>query len=398
MNDAARVLQLAEKYRDETAANLGRLVRIRSTSGQEQDVNAELVRQLREAGFDEVRTDGLGNVIGRLGSGPRVLAIDAHMDTVGEGNRGNWSFDPFAGDVSGGFVRGRGSVDQEGGAAAFVTAGRILKELGLGERLTLLVTGTVMEEDCDGLCWKYLVEEEGLRPELVISTEPTDLGVYRGQRGRMELALVFTGVSSHGSAPERGDNAIYKAARACLEIDRLNGRLPGDAFLGKGSIAVTDVRSAGPSLCAVADYARIHVDRRLTRGESKESAVAQLQELVEPFGGTVEVLHYDGKAYTGLAYGMESYFPTWVLEESHPAVRRGVAVHAALFGAPPRVDKWTFSTNGVTINGLYGIPVIGYGPGNEVLAHAPDEKVPVDDLVKASAFYALYALTMANEV
>ncbi|MFO7608937.1 MAG: YgeY family selenium metabolism-linked hydrolase [Candidatus Krumholzibacteriia bacterium] len=398
MNDAARVLQLAEKYRDETAANLGRLVRIRSGSGQEQDVNAELARQLREAGFDEVRTDGLGNVIGRLGNGPRVLAIDAHMDTVGEGNRENWSFDPFAGDVSGGFVRGRGSVDQEGGAAAFVTAGRILKELGLGDRLTLLVTGTVMEEDCDGLCWKYLVEQEGLRPELVISTEPTDLGVYRGQRGRMEMAVTFKGISAHGSAPERGDNAIYRAAHACREIEQLHGRLADDPFLGKGSITVTEIRSSSPSLCAVADFARLHVDRRLTRGETKESAVAQLQEVVGPCGGRVEVLHYDGKAYTGLAYGMESYFPTWVLEEDHPAVRRGVDVHAALFGAPPRVDKWTFSTNGVTINGLYGIPVIGYGPGNEVLAHAPDEMVPVDDLVKASAFYALYALAMAGEI
>ena len=397
MNDARRVLELAGKHRDLTAANLGRLVRIRSVSGQEKDVNAELARQMTEAGFDEVTVDGLGNVIGRIGSGPRVLAIDAHMDTVDVGNRANWTFDPFAGDVVDGFVRGRGSVDQEGGAAAFVTAGRILRELGLGDRVTLLCTGTVMEEDCDGLCWKYLYEEGGLRPELVISTEPTNLGVYRGQRGRMEMAVSFKGISAHGSAPERGDNAIYKAARAALEIEKLNERLPGDPFLGKGSITLSEIRSGSPSLCAVADSARFHVDRRLTRGETKESAVAQLQELMTPLDGTVEVLHYDGTACTGLKYGMESYFPTWVLDEDHAAVRRGVDAHQALFGAPPRVDKWTFSTNGVTINGLYGIPVIGYGPGNEVLAHAPDEKVPVDDLVKASAFYALYALMMAAE-
>ncbi len=397
MNDARRVLELAEKHRDLTAANLGRLVRIRSISGQEKDVNAELARQMKEAGFDEVTTDGLGNVIGRIGNGPRVLAIDAHMDTVDVGNRANWTFDPFIGDVVDGCVRGRGSVDQEGGAAAFVTAGLILKELGLGASLTLLCTGTVMEEDCDGLCWKYLIEEGGLKPELVISTEPTNLGVYRGQRGRMEMAVSFKGLSAHGSAPERGDNAIYKAARAALEIEKLNDRLPGDPFLGKGSMTISEIRSGSPSLCAVADSARFHVDRRLTRGETKESAVAQLQELMTPFAGTVEVLHYDGTACTGLKYGMESYFPTWVLEEDHEAVRRGAGVHEALFGTAPRVDKWTFSTNGVTINGLYGIPVIGYGPGNEVMAHAPDEMVPVDDLVQASAFYALYALTMAAE-
>ncbi len=397
MSTATRVLELAEKYRDDTAANLGRLVAIRSVSGEEREVNAELVRQLEEAGFDEVRRDGLGNVIGRIGSGPVILAIDAHMDTVDVGNRDNWSFDPFAGDVVDGHLRGRGSVDQEGGAAAFVTAGRILKELGLGDRLTLIVTGTVMEEDCDGLCWKYLVEEEGLKPDLVISTEPTNLGVYRGQRGRMEMAASFRGVSSHGSAPERGVNAVYLASRAALEIEQLNERLPGDPFLGRGSITVTEMRSDGPSLCAVPDFARIHLDRRLTVGETKESAVAEIEALVAELDGTVEVLDYEEEAYTGLRYGMQKYYPTWVVDEDHEAVVRAAAVHEALFDEAPVVDKWTFSTNGVTINGYYGIPVIGYGPGNEVMAHAPDEQVPVDDLVKASAFYALYALTLAGE-
>jgi putative selenium metabolism hydrolase len=396
MNRARDVLALAEKYRDETAAGLARLVRIRSLSGREEEVIAELARQLTDAGCDEVEIDPLGNVIGRLGAGERVLAIDAHMDTVDAGNRANWTCDPFGGEIRDGFVHGRGSVDQEGGAAAFVTAVRIVRELGGLDGLTLLCTGTVMEEDCDGLCWKYLVEEGGLRPELVISTEPTDLGVYRGQRGRMEMAVTFSGVSAHGSAPERGDNAVTKAARACLAVDELNGRLTGDDFLGKGSITVTETRSSGPSLCAVPDFARLHVDRRLAAGETRDGAVRQLAELVAPHGGRVEVLHYAGRAYTGLEYGMESYFPTWVLPEDHPAVAAGVRVHRELFGTAPRVGRWSFSTNGVTINGLYGIPVIGYGPGNEVLAHAPDEKVPVDDLVKASAFYALFALDMAG--
>lgn len=397
MTLARQVQQLAEKYREETAANLGRLVKIRSVSMEEREVNAELARQLEAAGFDEVTIDGLGNVIGRIGHGPRVLAIDAHMDTVDVGNRDNWDFDPFSGEVVDGYVLGRGTVDQEGGAAAFVTAGRIVKELGLDDTLTLVCTGTVMEEDCDGLCWKYLVEEGGLRPDLVISTEPTNLGVYRGQRGRMEIAVSFRGVSAHGSAPERGVNAIYLASRACLEIEQLNGRLAHDEFLGKGSVTISEFRSGSPSLCAVSDFARIHLDRRLTLGETKESAVAEVEAIVRDLDGTVEVLHYEETAYTGLRYGMEKYYPTWVMPEDHVAVQRGVDVARGLFGEAPVVDRWTFSTNGVTINGYYGIPVIGFGPGNEVLAHAPNEKVPVDHLVKASAFYALYALTMAGE-
>ena len=389
-----KILALAEKYADYTAQNLGRLVKIKSLSLGEGDVMRELERQMKEAGFDEVRIDGLGNVIGRIGNGSRVLAIDAHMDTVDVGNLDNWDFDPFSGEVKEGYVFGRGTVDQEGGAAAFVTAGRILKELGLGEDLTLLCTGTVMEEDCDGLCWKYLVEEEKIKPDVVISTEPTNLNLYRGHRGRMEIAVEFQGVSAHGSAPERGKNAIYTASRACLEIEKLHERLAFDEFLGKGSVTISEIKSGSPSLCAVADYARVHLDRRLTWGETKESALAEIEAIAAPLGAKVTLLDYRETSWTGLEYGMEKYYPTWKLPEDHEMVQRGVEAHRGLFGCAPKVDKWTFSTNGVTINGYYGIPVIGFGPGNEVLAHAPNEKVPVSDLVKASAFYAAFAISM----
>lgn len=386
-----KIMNLAERYRDYTAENLSRLVKIRSLSGEEKGVNQELKTQMEAAGFDEVFIDPLGNVIGRIGNGKKILVVDAHMDTVDIGNRDNWDFDPFSGEVKDGFVYGRGTVDQEGGAASFVTAGRILKELGFSRDVTVYFVGSVMEEDCDGLCWKYIVEEDKIRPDVVICTEPTNLNIYRGHRGRMEMAVSFRGVSSHGSAPERGKNAIYMASRVCLEIEKLNERLKTDDFLGKGSITVSEIVSGSPSLCAVADFARIHLDRRLTWGETKESAAAEIEEIIKGMDASVEVLHYEEKAYTGLSYGMEKYYPTWKIPEDHPVIETGVGVFRELFKKDPKVDKWTFSTNGVTINGFYNIPVIGFGPGNEVLAHAPNEKVPIDHLVKAAAFYAMYA-------
>lgn len=399
---AEQVLALAEKYRSLTAENLSRLVKIRSLSAGEKEMAAELKRQMEEARFDDVRLDGLGSVLGRVGKGERLIAVDAHIDTVDQGNLDNWSEPPFSGMIANGFVHGRGSVDQKGGAAAMVTAGRILKELGMRDDLAVLFTGTVMEEDCDGLCWKYIIEEEKIRPELVIITEPTALGIYRGHRGRMEMRVTFQGLSAHGSAPERGKNAITMGAHACLEIEKLNGRLRHDDFLGKGSVTVSEFVSGSPSLCAVADFARIHLDRRLTAGETKETAMAEVRELVKgmpaPSGrggaAVVEVLQYREKAYTGKEYGMEKYYPTWKLEPGHPAVACGEEVFRTLFQKEPRVDKWTFSTNGVAITGIHNIPCIGFGPGNEVGAHAPNEKVAIDDLVKASAFYALYALNM----
>lgn len=390
-NNYQRISDLSEKYRGYTAENLSKLVRIKSLSTQEKDVQLELKRQMEEAGFDEVFIDGLGNVIGRIGKGEKILAIDGHMDTVDIGNPGNWHFNPLSGEIKDGFVHGRGTVDQEGGPAAFVTSGRILKELGFDKDLTIYFVGSVMEEDCDGLCWKYIIEEDKIIPDVVISTEPTNLNIYRGHRGRMEIHVHFYGVSSHGSAPERGKNAIYMASQAALEIEKLNERLAFDEFLGKGSVTISEVISGSPSLCAVADYARLHLDRRLTWGETKESAVKEVEEIVKGMNARVEVLNYTEKAYTGLEYGMEKYYPTWKLEENHEAVQDGVNAYVNLFGKKPVVDKWTFSTNGIMTCGTYKIPTIGFGPGNEVLAHAPNEKVPVDDLVVATAFYAAYA-------
>ncbi|HPT12425.1 MAG TPA: YgeY family selenium metabolism-linked hydrolase [Bacteroidales bacterium] len=391
-----RIKELSEKYSSYTAENLSKLVRIKSLSTQEKDVQLELKRQMEEAGFDEVFIDGLGNVIGRIGKGRKILAIDGHMDTVDMGNLQNWSFDPLGGEIKEGFVHGRGTVDQEGGPASFVTAGRILKEMAFKEDVTIYFVGSVMEEDCDGLCWKYIIEEDKIKPDLVISTEPTNLNIYRGHRGRMEIHVHFYGVSSHGSAPERGKNAIYMASRAALEIEKLNERLAFDDFLGKGSVTISEIISGSPSLCAVADYARIHLDRRLTWGETKESAVKEVEEIVKGMNAKVEVLSYSEKAYTGLEYGMEKYYPTWKLEEDHPAVVKGVNAYTTLFGRAPKVDKWTFSTNGIMTCGTYKIPTIGFGPGNEVLAHAPNEKVPVNDLVVATAFYAAYAYEFAK--
>ncbi len=391
-----RINELSERYSDYTAGNLSKLVRIKSLTANEKEVQLELKRQMEEAGFDEVRIDGLGNVIGRIGHGKRVLAIDGHMDTVDLGAARNWSFDPLGGEIRDGFVHGRGSVDQKGGPASFVTAGRILKELGFDADVTILFTGSVMEEDCDGLCWKYIVEEDGIKPDMVIITEPTNLNLYRGQRGRMEMQVHFYGRSSHGSAPERGINAIYMASQAALAIEKLNGRLATDEFLGKGSITVTEVISQSPSLCAVSDYARLHLDRRLTAGETRESAVAEIEEIIRGMNAKVELLTYSEKAYTGLEYGMDKYYPTWKMDEEHESVQKGIRTFTELFGRKPMVDKWTFSTNGIMTCGTYGIPTIGFGPGNEVLAHAPDEKVPVSDLVAAAAFYAAFAWTFAE--
>ncbi len=393
MNSSEKILDLAKKYEPYTAENLSRLIKLKSLSSGEKEVASLIKKMMDEAGFDETKIDGLGNVIGRIGNGKRIIAIDGHIDTVDVGNINNWDFDPFGGEIKDGYVHGLGSTDQTGGPAAFITAGRILKELNIDNDVAIYFVGSVMEEDCDGLCWKYIVEEDKIKPDCVIVTEPTNLNIYRGHRGRMEIEVSFYGLSAHGSAPERGKNAIYMASKAALEIEKLNEKLIVDDFLGKGSVTISEIISSSPSLCAVSDFCKIHLDRRLTKGEDKKLALNQIEEIVKGMNAKVELLNYKQKAYTGLEYGMEKYYPTWSIEENHPVIQTGVNTFKKLFNKNPKIDKWTFSTNGVVINGIYNIPVIGFGPGNEVLAHAPNEKVPVEHLVKASAFYAYYCST-----
>ena len=397
-----RIAELGEKYRDYTATNLSKLVQTKSYSSKEEDVCRLIVRLCEEAGFDEVRIEGLGSVVGRVGNGPKKLAFDAHIDTVEVGNLKNWDFDPFSGAIEDGLVKGRGASDQKGGAASMITAGRILKELGYGGEYTIYFTFTVMEEDCDGMCWKYMIEEEGIKPDLIVSTEPTSCRLYRGHRGRMEIRVILRGISCHGSAPERGVSAAYKAARAALAIEQLNKDLQpdDDNFLGKGTITVSQMDVRGPSQCAVPDYAMLYCDRRLTWGEDAELAIRQVKEYVSKATGDpeseiiVEMPDYDKTAWTGTKYSQELYFPTWKLDESHPLVQAGIKDYEELFGRKPVVDKWTFSTNLVATTGRHKIPAIGFGPGDEAQAHAPNEINRVEDLVICSKFYAMlpYAL------
>lgn len=397
---AERIRTAAEHDAESTARFLADIVSIPSLSCEEGAVVERIGEEMTRVGFDEVRTDGLGSIIGRIGSGKTIIAMDAHIDTVDVGNRDNWSFDPYAAFVKDGKVWGRGTADQKGGMASMVAAGKLIKELGLAGDYTLIVTGTVMEEDCDGLCWQYLIEEEKLRPDLCIITEPTGLGVYRGHRGRMEIELEADGVSAHGSAPERGENAIYAMARAALGIEKLNEQLKHDDFLGKGTVVASEFRSGAPSLCAVADFARLYLDRRLTQGETKESAIAEVERVLREAGikrWRVAVPRYEGAGYTGKVYPTEKYYPTWTVPADHPAVTAAVEAYEGLFGAAPTVDKWTFSTNGVAICGKHGIPCVGFGPGYEEQAHAPDEFTPIEHIWKAAAFYAQYPSRYVQE-
>lgn len=402
MVDFGKVLSVAEGIREDVATFLSELVKRKSLSGQEKDVVDRIAQEMEKVGFDDIIVDGLGNIRGRIGSGKIVIAMDAHIDTVDIGDEKNWEVNPLGGEIRDGKVYGRGAADQKAGMASMVYGMKILKDLGLMDDFTVYVVGSVIEEDCDGLCWQYMVKEDGFKPDFVVITEPTNLGVYRGQRGRIEYKVRTRGVSSHASMPERGVNAIYKMAKLLNEIERFNDELEknADPFLGKGTIVVSEIRSSSPSLNAVADFCEIHIDRRLTVNETEESTKEELLELARRAGVEIEidVPVYRARAFTGMEYSSKKYFPTWLIPEDHILVKAAGDTFQSLFGEPPRVGKWNFSTNGVATMGLFGIPTVGFGPGNEIYAHAPNEFCEIDHLVKAAAFYAVFPKTLVTHL
>lgn len=380
----------AEGYEKNMTKFLRDLIAIPGESCGEKGVINRIAEEMEMLGFDKIEIDGMGNILGYMGTGETLIGYDAHIDTVGLGELSNWDFDPYKGYETEEEIGGRGASDQLGGIVSATYGAKIMRDLGLlSDKYTVLVTGTVQEEDCDGLCWQYIYNEDKVKPEFVVITEPTNGNIYRGQRGRMEIRVEVKGISCHGSAPERGDNAIYKMADILQEIRVLNDNLHYDEFLGKGTVTVSEIFFNSPSRCAVADMCAISLDRRLTDGETYQSALEEVSNLpfVKKYKAEVSMYKYERPSYTELVYPTDCYFPTWVIPEDAPETKAMVEAYKGMYGEP-KVDKWTFSTNGVSIMGRFGIPCIGFGPGKEEEAHAPNEKTWKADLVRCAAVYA----------
>jgi putative selenium metabolism hydrolase len=395
---AEEILKQSEKYKEDICEFLKEIIAIPSESAKEELKIQRIKGEMEKIGFDKIEIDPMGNLLGYIGSGDCLIAFDGHVDTVGVGDPSLWNYNPYDGYEDEGVIIGRGTSDQGGGLAAMIYAGKIIKDLNLDKDYTLLVACTVQEEDCDGLCWQYIINEDNIVPEFVVITEPTGCNIYRGQRGRVEIKVSVSGVSCHGSAPERGDNAIFKMASILMELKELGNNLNYDEFLGKGSLTVSEIFYSSPSRCAVADGCSISIDRRLTDGETYEFAIEQIKNLpsVKQANAEVSMYYYDKPSYTGLSYKTESYFPSWVLNEDSDICEATVKAYNNLFYSNPIVDKWTFSTNGVSIMGRFGIPCIGFGPGHEDQAHSPNERTWKSEIIKAAAMYALIPTMYIN--
>ena len=382
---------------------LSNLIKTPSLSGHEDKVAELIKKEMEKLDFDEVYIDDMGNVIGRIsnGHGPKVC-YNGHMDHVPVGELKNWKYDPFSAKVVDGFMYGRATVDMKSALAAMVYGVKKASDMDYIKG-SVYVVGVVHEELQEGVAMKYIVENEGLAFDAVVLGEATNLNLAIGHRGRIESEIIVYGKTSHASMPDLGDNAIYHAIPILQEIIDSQKSLPEHKELGKGTVAVTSVRAYPGEGPVVPDKCKIVLDRRTAQFITKEKFLEELESIVKRakakdagINAEYHILKTKVHCYTGLELEAERFFPTWLMDRNHSVVSAGAKAIKDALGRTPEIITWRFSTDGVYTNGVRKIPTIGFGPGDESLAHQPNERIKVSDVLTAIGGYANLAKELTS--
>jgi len=369
------------------------LLQKKSYSGEEAGV-AETLRDIFiELGYDEIFVDTYGNIIGEIrGKQPgKSILFDAHIDTVPVVDASQWKHDPFGGELSMGRIYGRGASDMKGALSAMVAvAGFFAADCGKNFAGRIYVAGVVHEECFEGIAARQISKR--VNPDYVVIGEASELNLKIGQRGRAEIVVETFGKPAHSANPQTGINAVYKMADAIQQIRKLP--LVEHLVLGQGIMELTDIKSSPyPGASVVPDYCRATYDRRLLVGETKESVLAPLTQLLRTmqeadseFDARVSFVTGSEQCYTGEAIKDERFFPGWLYEKTDEFVQAALKGLKSA-GLEPDITQYSFCTNGSHYAGEAGIKTIGFGPSRENLAHTIDEYIEVEQLVQAAAGY-----------
>ncbi len=364
------------------------LIRIKSYSGQEEEIIKFIEGKMKALGYDEVLIDAMGNVLGRIGDGEKAIWFDSHVDTVAVNDEAEWNVPPFSGDIVDDRLWGRGSVDMKSSVAASIYAGVIAKKLGFTSGKTVYVSCTVFEEDCDGENLKHLFKELHLKPNYVVICEPSNNVITLGHKGKAQVSIKTQGVSAHGSAPEKGVNAIYEMAEIIQRVEKKNAELMRKDK-PRGTLVMSRISSTSASLNAVPSECEVYLDRRTIPGETEDSIKQEMDQLIEGKNATWEVGALHRKSWTGMEIQYNPFHPAWKIDLHHELTRACNAAYRENFGGDPaEFGFWNFSTNAVTPVSM-GIPTIGFGPGEPKLAHMRNENCKVDQIIEACGFYMI---------
>jgi len=362
------------------------LVRIKSTSGNEETIIRFIASKMKALGYDEVVIDGFGNVVGRVGSGEKAVMFDSHVDTVEVKDAELWKVPPFSGEIIDGWLWGRGSVDMKSGAAASIYAAAVAKSQGLLEGKRVYVSCTIFEEDCDGENLKHMFKELQFRPDFFVTCEPSGNIITTGHKGKAQIVIKTQGVSAHGSAPEKGVNAIYEMAEIINRVEKTNLELMTKAA-PKGTLVMSRISSTGASLNAVPSECEVYLDRRMVVGETEETIKKEIEKIIKGKNATWEIGTLHRKTWTGMDITYEPFHLAWEISLDHKLTKTFIDSYKEVFGTEPeKYDFWDFSTNAVATVSM-GIPTIGFGPGEYKLAHMTNERCEISQIIDACSIY-----------
>lgn len=381
-----KIMNVLNEKKEELIKFTQELVRIKSYSGNEEKIVRFIAEKMNELEYDEVVIDSMGNVVGRIGDGKKSIMFDSHVDTVEVKDEGKWDVSPFSGEIVNGKLYGRGSVDMKSGAAASIYAGAIAKKLGLNSGKTIFVVCSVFEEDCDGENLKNLFEECRIKPDYFISCEPSGNKITLGHKGKAQISIKTKGISAHGSAPEKGKNAIYEMAEIIQRVEKTNQELM-EKDVPRGTLVMSKISSSGVSLNAVPSECEVYLDRRMVLGETEDTIRNEMDKIIKGKNAVWEVGTINRKSWTGMDIKYEPFHLAWKIDLNHELSRACIEAYNENFGNDPdEYDFWDFSTNAVTPVSM-GIPSIGFGPGEYKLAHMINENCKLSQIIDACSFY-----------
>ncbi len=377
---------------------LRELVRTPSPSGAEGDVAGLVKDFLLDAGVDEAFIDDVGNVVARLrGGGFGPVLIEGHLDTVDPGNLEQWHVDPFAAKVIDGRLYGRGAADMKGGIASQVSALAGLREIDLD----LYVVYTVHEETAEGVSIARTLSAvfRNTRFEVAITGEATSLNLGVGHRGRAVIDVRICGRSAHASMPEEGVNALLGASEFAILATNAAQRLPEHSVLGKETLTPSIITCSPEDVPQIPDQCVLTLDHRVIVSRSPEDVVAFYDEVCKELLKTGDAVSCQPRlreetirTWTGVDLKVCEFFPAW-LNKDRLMIKE---VLGALKKSYQYATKyvWRFSTDLAYVSGVLGVSGLGLGPGDESMAHKPDEYVEVIEVRKAVELYRklLYAL------
>lgn len=362
-------------------------IQTRSYSNEEKEFAELMVQEMKKLDYDEVWIDAVGNVIGKMGCGEKIIHFDGHMDTVQVQDETLWKVPPFSGKIVDGNIWGRGSVDMKSALCAAVYGAADARDRGYLEGKTIYVTGTVCEEYCDGENLKYFYKEANLTPDYCIICEPSDNVITLGHKGKAQIRIKSHGVSAHGSAPEKGKNAVYEMAEIIKRVETLNKRLQKKGH-PHGTIVLTDISCVSASLNAVPGECTIYLDRRLALGEKLDDVKNEMEELIAGKDASWEVGTLYHTTWTGAKLVYEPMHDPWKIDEDSHLCKALRCAYKEVYGREAEsYDFWDFGTNAITPIAM-GVPTIGFGPGEYKLAHMRNEHCSVKKIQEARDVYS----------